>query len=261
MMSLEGLLERIWVTNRNFVKEENNMTEKQGKFESMKFAHLKPRYLQGLKEMLELDFDKTDYIHHFPAFVGHLTLARFLSLYEAYKMTLSVAGHVAEVGVFKGAGSIFFAKLIKIFEPQSLTLVHGFDWFKGAKVTVEERYVEEGECQEDYEKVMRLIKCQELDNIIHIHDLDVINDLEGFFEENAHLQFKLIFLDCGIYDVVSSSIKHFWPRLTSGGIMLFDHYSHEFAPGEVRAIRELIPGAEIKTFPFGWMPTAYVVKP
>jgi hypothetical protein len=67
-------------------------------------------------------------------------------------------------------------------------------------------------------------------------------------------------VDCGIYEVVASSIKNFWPRMTCGGIMIFDHYNHEVAPGESRAIDELIPNAKMRCFPFGWMPTAYVVK-
>jgi hypothetical protein len=236
------------------------MKKQKGRFESQKFAYRKTAYGKALEEMLSLDFQTSDYIHHFPAFVGHMTLARFISIYEAYKMTLGVAGHIAEVGVFKGAGTLFFAKLAKIFEPESLTLVHGFDWFKGAKTTEEEEFVEDGECKEDYRKIIRLIKCQGLDNIIHIHNLDVTKDLNAFFKKNAHLQFKLVFLDCGIYDVVSSSLKHFWPRLTNGGIMLFDHFNHEFAPGETRAIKEFMPDAQIRTFQYGWMPTAYVVK-
>jgi predicted O-methyltransferase YrrM len=237
------------------------MNESVGRFELQKFAFRKPEYRKELQEILSLGFDATDYIHHFPAFVGHLTLARFLSLYEAYKMTLGVAGHIVEIGVFKGAGSLFFAKLTKLFEPESLTLVHGFDWFRGAKVTDEEKYVSDGECLEDYSRVTTLIRVQRLDNIVHIHNLDVTKDLDQFFGENPYLQFKLIFLDCGIYDVITSSLKHFWPRLTSGGIMLFDHFNHEVAPGETRAIKEFIPDAKIRTFPFGWMPTAYVVKP
>jgi predicted O-methyltransferase YrrM len=236
-------------------------SEQKGKFEHKKFAYRKPGYQKKLEEILALDFDKTDYIHHFPAFTGHMTIARFLSLYEAYKMSLTVAGHIAEVGVFKGAGSLFFAKLIKIFEPNALTLVHGFDWFEGAKTTEEEKYVVDGECKEDYEKVMRLVKAQELDNIVHIHKLDVTKDLDNFFQKNQHIQFKLIFVDAGLHDVVSATIKHLWPRLTSGGIMVFDHFNHEFAPGETRAIKEMLPDAKIKTFQFGWMPTAYIVKP
>jgi Methyltransferase domain len=231
-----------------------------GKFELKKFAHRKANFVKSVDEILNLGFDPQDYLHHFPAFVGHLTLARFISLYEVYKMTLGVAGHIAEIGVFKGAGSLFFAKLLRLFEPETLTLVHGFDWFQGAKVTAEEKFVKDGECTEHYERLARLIAAQELDTIVHIHNLDITRDLERFFCENSHLQFKLIFVDCGTYDVVASTIKHFWPRLTAGGIMMFDHFNHEVAPGETRAIRELLPGAKMRNFSFGWMPTAYVIK-
>jgi hypothetical protein len=237
------------------------MTEAASKFELQKFASRKPAYYEALQEIMTLGFEPSDYIHYFPAFAGPLTIARFISLYEVYKMTLGVAGHVAEIGVYKGAGSLFFAKLMKLFEPASLTLVHGFDWFQGAKITDEEKFVTDGECYEDYERVMKLIRAQGLDNIVHLHNLDVTKDLAQFFTENSHLQFKLIFADCGIYDVVRSALEHFWPRLTSGGIMMFDQFNHEVAPGETRAIKEFMPDAKMRTFPFGWMPTAYVVKP
>jgi predicted O-methyltransferase YrrM len=75
------------------------------------------------------------------------------------------------------------------------------------------------------------------------------------------MQFKLVFLDAGLYQVVKSCLEQFWPRITSGGILAFDQFNHELAPGETRAIREFMPDAKIKTFPFAWMPTAYVVKP
>lgn len=237
------------------------MTDATGKFEIQKFAARKAAFYQGLEESMSLGHDPTDFIHHFPAFAGHQTLARFISLYEAYKMTLGVAGHIAEIGVYKGAVSLFFAKIMRLFEPEALTLVHGFDNFQGAKITPEEKYVYEGECREDYDRVMRLIKAQQYDNVVHIHNLDVTTDLDQFFQENSHLQFKLIFADCGIYDVVMSTLEHFWPRLTSGGIMIFDQFNNELAPGEARAIKEFMPDAKIRTFPFGWMPTAYVVKP
>ena len=96
--------------------------------------------------------------NHFPAFAGHLTLARFITLYEAYKMVLDVAGHIAEVGIDMGTSSILFAKLSKIFEPNSTTLVHGFDWFQGAKPTEEESFIEEGAYKTEEAIVLKLIK-------------------------------------------------------------------------------------------------------
>jgi hypothetical protein len=190
-----------------------------------------------------------------------MTLSRFLVLYELYKMTLGVAGHIAEAGVYKGAGTLLFAKLTQIFESESLTLVHGFDWFEGMEPTAEEREVVECSYQEDYSRLMRLIRAQKLDHIVHIHKLDLQADLDRFLSENASLQFKLVFLDAGQYEVVKSCLKGFWPRLTSGGALVLDQFNHEHAPGEACAVREFLPDAKLRTFPFGWMPTAYVIKP
>jgi predicted O-methyltransferase YrrM len=176
-------------------------------------------------------------------------------------MTLGVAGHIAEAGVYKGAGTLLFAKLTKIFEPESLTLVHGFDWFEGMHPPQEESEFLNKPYKEDYQRLMRLIQAQKLNNIVHIHKLDLVTELKPFFAKNNYMQFKLVFLDAGQYDIVMSCLENFWPRLTSGGIIIFDQYNHETSPGETRAVKEFMPDAKIRTFPFGWMPTAYVVKP
>ena len=73
--------------------------------------------------------------------------------------------------------------------------------------------------------------------------------------------FKLVILDAGFYDVVSSCIPKFWERLTPGGIMVFDQYNHELSPGETMAVRELLPDIKIETLNNAWMPTAFAVKP
>lgn len=231
-----------------------------GKYESVKFAHRREQYYEGLEKIKSLNFDIDDYFHHFPAFVGHMTLSRFLALYEAYKITLGVSGHIAEIGVYKGAGTLFFAKLTQIFEPETLVQVHGFDWFKGTHVTKEEKNVFEGSYKEDYERLLKLISAQGLDNIVRIHKIDLSKELENFFEENNYMQFKLLFFDAGTYDVVSSCIRNFWQRLTPGGVLVLDQFNQELSPGETRAVKELLPDVKIKTFSFGWMPTAYIIK-
>ena len=236
------------------------MDYKPGKFETQKFTNRKAAYYEGLKETLSLGYEPEDLIHHFPSFVGHMTLSRYLCLYEAYKMTLGVAGHIAEAGVYKAAGTLLFAKLTQIFEPESLTLVHGFDWFQKSALTPEEPNVCEDAYIEDYGRVMQLVQAQRLEHIVHIHKLDLRTGLEEFFTEHKYLHFKLIYLDVGLYDVVKSCLENFWPRLTNGGVMIFDQFNHELAPGETRAIVEFMPEAQIKTFPFAWMPTAYVIK-
>jgi hypothetical protein len=235
--------------------------EKRG-FETAKFDHRRESYWAGIRRILEMGYEPADLIHHAPAFAGHMNLGRYLALYEAYKMTLPYAGHIAECGMYLGTGTIFFAKLARLFEPESLTLVFGFDWFQGGhSVGVDSGIVHEGAYGESLERVEELVRVQGLDDIIRINDMDLSKDLDGYFEKNEHLQFKLVFLDAGYYEVVKSCIRNFWPRLTPGGVMMFDNFNHETAPGEARAVRELLPDQRILTFNHAFQPTAYIVKP
>jgi hypothetical protein len=205
-----------------------------------------------------MEYTPADFYEHFSCFIGAKQISRFLSLFECYKMTLGIAGHIAEVGVYRGAVSLFFAKLSLLYEPHALTQVHGFDLFERAVASEEGKgftYVE------SYQRVRELVDVQGLQRYVLLHQLDVRHELKGFFEKHPHLQFKLVFLDCGEYHAVSSCLREFWPRLTPGGIVVFDQFNNEVAPGETRAVKEFLPsGAVIRTFPNGWMPTAYVVK-
>jgi predicted O-methyltransferase YrrM len=106
-----------------------------------------------------------------------------------------------------------------------------------------------------------MVNVQGLQRYVLLHQLDVRSELKEFFQRHPHLQFRLVFLDAGSYDIVAASIREFWPRLTPGGVMIFDQFNYEVAPGETRAVKELLPSDKvIRTFPNGWMPTAYVVK-
>ena len=207
-----------------------------GTMETRKFDHRREPYWKGIAQIVEMGISPSDLIHHAPAFAGHMNLGRFLALYEAYKMSLPYAGHIAEVGIWKGTCTIFFAKLARLFEPESLTLVHGFDWFKGARLEGDEAgLVQDGAYSASFEWVSNLVSVQGLDDIVRLHDLDLRRDLPEFFSRHSHLQFKLVFLDCGTNDVVRSSIEQFWPRLTPGGLLILDNFNHEAAPGNQRS--------------------------
>jgi hypothetical protein len=240
------------------MKKQINYTP--GKFESVKFFHQKKTYYEGLKTICDLNYSKEDLIHHFPAFAGTQTIIRFLSLYELFKMTEGIAGHIAEMGVYKGSGSLWFAKLLQIFEPNSLSQVHGFDWFKGTEPTSEEPNLQPGSYSEPFERVNSLVASQGLSHVIKLHDLDLRKDLPGFFSSAPHLRFRLVFADAGLYDIVREIIINVWPRISKGGILVLDQYNFDLAPGETRAVNELLPDVEVRTLPWGWMPTAFIVK-
>jgi Methyltransferase domain len=233
----------------------------QGDLETKKFDTRREPYWDGIARILDMGYKPADLIHHAPAFAGELNLGRFLALYEAYKLTLPITGHIAEAGVYIGSGTLFFAKLARLFEPASNTLVLGFDWFEGSRGQDDETHIEEGAYYEPVARVRELVTLQGLDDIVRINQVDLSKDLTAYFEEHAHLQFKLVFLDCGYYATTKHCLEHFWPRITPGGILLLDNYNHEAAPGETRAVREFLPNAPIRAFPFAFMGGAYIVKP
>ena len=55
--------------------------------------------------------------------------------------------------------------------------------------------------------------------------MDLTKELEAFMAENLSLRFKIVFLDVGTYEADKAVVEHFWPRLVSGGVMLFDQYN------------------------------------
>ncbi len=230
-------------------------------FEHRKFAAESAEFHRAIDEILELDIPKKDLIHQYPIYSGFVNLGHHLALYELFKKTLTLSGHVAEIGTWKGAGLLFFAKLIKLFEPHSNTQVHGFDWFEGMDPDPEmDALTHQGMYKAEYELLLELIRIQKLENIAFVHKLDVAKEITKFFEEFPSLRFKLIYLDCGIYAVVKKSIQAFWPRLVKGGILIFDHFNNSAVPQECRAIQEELGDVEMHQIEFCRRPTGYVVK-
>ena len=208
-----------------------------------------------------LDYMISDFYEYFPCFTSAKNISRFISFYECYKMTLGISGHIAEVGVYRGAVSFFFTKLALLYEPHGLTQIHGFDWFQKPEGDNPPKFPDPASYYESYERISTIINVQGLQTHLLLHRLNVLTELEEFFRENDYLRFKIVFLDAGNYDIVEKCIKEFWPRLSQGGILILDQYNFEVAPGETLAVHDLLPEETIiHSFPNGWMPTGYIIK-
>ena len=242
-------------------KVKRDFNYKEGNLETAKFEQKREKYYKGLEAMKNMPYEFEDYIHNFPCFVGGLTLARFFSLKESYDKTLGIAGHIADIGVYRGASMFFFAKLVEIYEATTLTQVHGFDWFQGnsPKGNLDKDILLQSST-ESYESVSKLIEANSLEHIVRLHKLDLTSELDGFFKTYPHLQFRLLFT--GTYEVVKSCLPYFWNRLSKGGILILDTYNVQHTPGETKAVREFFDekNVQIKTYKNGWIPTAYIQK-
>ena len=226
-----------------------------------KFKDLDADFHKQINSILALGLPPIDLIHQFPIHNGYVNLARYLFLYDLYKQCYQLSGHLADLGTWKGASFFFMAKLVKIFEPLTLTQVHGFDWFEGMKQTAgEDDTTSEGTYAYDYTTLLKLIQIQEFEDIAILHKMDLTTDLGPFFEKSPYLRFKMVFIDCGTTKVIDKSLEYFWPRLVQGGILIMDHYNCESSPSESKLLEKYVGKNHIRQSPFTRSPTAYVIK-
>jgi hypothetical protein len=226
-----------------------------------KHQNKKTAYHETLKEILSLGYSEEEYIHNNPLFNGDVNIARYLALYEIYKQTLGLNGHIADCGMWRGSTFMYFCKLAEIFEPHSYTLVHGFDWFEGMDPGDLDAELKQGSYAGNYENLVKLIELQKLDHVARLHKMDVTTELEPFMADHLSLRFKIVFVDIGTYEADKAVVEHLWPRLVSGGVLLFDQYNCENLPGSTVSVNEILGDVEMRTIPWSRQPTSYVVKP
>ena len=225
-----------------------------------KFNAVDEKYFAYIDQLLSMQIPARDLIYHFPAYVGHVNLARILFFYDLYKKTIDLNGHIADVGTWKGASFLFMAKMIKLFEPYSTTQAYAFDWFQGMIPGKNDDQTRPGTYSSDYESLSRLVELQGLSDVAIINKMDVTRELAPYFEERPWMRFKIVFVDCGIEGVLESSLENFWPRLVNGGILILDHYNMSASPTESRILEHFTGNLPILQAPFNRQPTGYVIK-
>jgi len=237
--------------NSNFVQGNYSPN----KHEDQKYLNVNNDFLKYIDTISPWNLDPKEVIAQFPAFVGYVNLARTLSLYELYKKVQELSGDIAEVGTFKGASFLLWAKLITLFEPYNATQVYGFDWFKGM-----DSGETKGQFVGSYETLIELIHLQQLENIALLYKMNVIEEAKAFIGERPHLRFKILFIDCSIKEVMECALDAFYPRLVTGGVLIMDHYNLKISPHESDITDKYIGKNKIMQLPFNRQPTGYVIK-
>lgn len=228
--------------------------------EWQKFAKEDERYFHYIDELEKMGAPVREVIYNFPVFVGQVNIARSLFFYELYKKVLSLSGNIAEIGTYKGASFMLWAKLIKLFEPNNPTRAYGFDWFQGMEVGEHDHAAHQGTYQADYATLRRLVELQGLDDVALLCKMDVTKELEPFLEERPWLRFKLVFVDCGVEDVLEASLRSLWPRLVEGGVLIMDHYGLSTSPTESDIVEKYIGNHLVMQMPFNRHSSGYVIK-
>ena len=197
-------------------------------------------------------------------------LKKILVRYELFKLSKSVPGDIFECGVFKGTGLIFWLKLLKIYDPNSLKKVIGFDTFgdfpkstlnfekKAAKKFQNEAKFNAKNLLKNIKGKIKDANLQEKSNLIKG---DIVKTSKKYVQENRGFRISLLHLDLDTYEGTKHSLNNFYPHVSPGGVIIFDEYGSR-GWGEREAVDEFLnkKKLKIKTVEFSSKPTAYLIK-
>ncbi|MDA1330718.1 MAG: class I SAM-dependent methyltransferase [Chloroflexi bacterium] len=197
---------------------------------------------------------------------------KLLARYELFKQIVDKPGDIVEGGVLKGAGVLYWAKLIQIFNPMSRRKVIGFDTFEGYPEDTSRAY--DRKTAKAYSKaqiaepelvatetIMEIAEQQGLADRIQLVKGDAAESVEQYVKEHPGFRVALLNLDFVLYEPTLGAMKALYPRVVPGGMVVLDEYAVP-DKGESEAVDEVLKGenVQMQSFPWAKSPTAYFVK-
>ena len=146
----------------------------------------------------------------------------------------SIIGDFAELGVYKGESS----QLLHLMAPDRT--LHLFDTFEGFTGTdlqpetgVASTYSPNNFADTSINKVLKKIG----------GNPDKIKVHPGYFPASAagidDVTYALVSLDADLYNPTKAGLEYFYPRLSSGGVILIHDYNHKWE-GLIKAVDEFV---------------------
>jgi hypothetical protein len=224
-------------------------------------------------EIVEQSQDLYDAWNRFIISSDEKLFGKMLARAKFVDMTKSVPGDIVECGVFKGSGMFTFLKLKKFLCPNQLKKVIGFDYFDSTelietlsgldkdamtKLFVDREFEYEDKSYEALE--MMIQKCG-----FKSHEFDLV---KGDISETAYeyvdglpgFRISLLYMDLDLAKPTYDTLRAFWNKVSSGGVVVFDEYAHG-SWSEANGVDSffLDKKIEIITTPF-LAPSAYIIK-
>ncbi len=198
-------------------------------------------------------------------------IRKVLVHYELFKKALEVPGDIVECGVFKGAGAALWLKLLDIFAHGTNKKVVGFDLFEADESLIPE--YAEGQDRTGFTELWSKHPISHkrveaaLGNLGTSASFELVKGpveetVERYVSENRGFRISLLHLDLDTYTGTLAALKHLYPAVIRGGIVLIDEYATP-GWGESDAVDEFFAtdkGVEIKALAYSQRPTAYLIK-
>jgi len=196
-------------------------------------------------------------------------IRKLLVRYELFKMTLDIPGDIVECGVFKGAGWMYWLKLLELYARGEQKRVIGFDTFGSFADSLLDYERESAKAFTD-EAAFEGVNPDDIIASAHKAGFtnaelvpgDVTETLTEYIKRNPGFRISLLHLDFDTYHGTKVALEHMYDLVTPGGLILLDEYGKR-GWGESDAVDEFFSGkgVEIKAVRNSFQPTAYIKKP
>lgn len=147
-------------------------------------------------------------------------------------------GDICELGCWRGLSTYQISSHLKSRNFQNDFCL--FDSFEG--LSEADEIDKRADLDIDYDKKRKLFECSEEIVKENLKEFGFIKYFKGWvpdrFEEVKDKKFSFVHVDLDLYQPIKDSIEFFYPRLKSGGIMVFDDYGCATFPGAKAAVDE-----------------------
>ena len=214
--------------------------------------------IQAYKELADklhqLPISKDEILLNIPLFLTRSSLSHILFFNDIYSKIINKPGVIMEFGSRWGRNLSLMISLRSIFEPYNITRrILGFDTFKGiphvSKKDKNSKLMKVGSLNvsKDYEKFLdSLLSSQEklsprpnLKNY-QLMKGDVLKTLPKYLKDNPETIISLVYFDLVNYKPTKKILSLIKKNMTKGGIIAFDDFMLDEAPGETIAFKEEI---------------------
>lgn len=161
---------------------------------------------------------------------------RKYALNELFKLTCRLDGDVAECGTYRGAASFFLVRTINQFSLQKKLFL--FDSFMGISqpMEIDGTHWSVNDLRASPQDVWI--------NLKRAGDTSFVEVLDGWipnrFKEIEDRKFCFVHIDVDLAQPTVDSLSFFYPRMTTGGLILFDDYGFVTCPGVTSVVDEFM---------------------
>lgn len=194
---------------------------------------------------------------------------KLLARHDLYRRVVSIPGDVVEAGVFKGAGVLYWARLIQIFNSQSTRRVIGFDTFEGypdalrpAEQATAARFESEAKFDAVSEQQIQAMAAElGLARRLELVKGNAVDSVKAYVKANPGFRVALLNLDFDTYESTAACLTTLYPLVVPGGLVVLDDYGVR-GWGESDAVDEFLRGRDItlQSLPWAMSPTAFFQK-